>query len=59
MAHFPHHQNWLQEIGYQIETSKMSKMFFSFMDSYCGGARNGVVIETLCYKSEGRGFENR
>jgi hypothetical protein len=24
-----------------------------------GGVRGGVVIETLCYKQEGRGFDSR
>jgi hypothetical protein len=26
---------------------------------FCFGARGSVVVETLCYKSEGRGFETR
>jgi hypothetical protein len=32
-------------------------MIILFFTSYVGGARGSVVIKTLCYKPEGRGFE--
>jgi hypothetical protein len=35
---------------------KYNDILFRIMDS---GARGSVVLEVLCYKPEGRGFETR